>query len=293
MKIAIYGRPFSSGFDKNITTLFVLLEKHGVEYFIHESFFEFLMKKEKLSLKKAGAFKTHDDIIGNADIMFSIGGDGTFLEAVSIVQNYGIPIVGINTGRLGFLADISPGHIEDSLSAILNGHYKVEHRSLVELDLINSAWKGFACALNEVSIQKRYSTMITIHTYLDDTYLNSYWADGLIVSTPTGSTAYSMSVGGPIMTPDSNNFIISPMAPHNLTIRPVIVPDHNLIRIEVESRDDSFLLTLDSRTEIIKGEVQLRLKRADFTIKTLRIKDATFYNTLRNKLMWGVDKRNE
>jgi NAD+ kinase len=134
--------------------------------------------------------------------------------------------------------------------------------------------------------------MITIHTYLDDTYLNSYWADGLIVSTPTGSTAYSMSVGGPIMTPDSNNFIISPMAPHNLTIRPVIVPDHNLIRIKVDSRDNSFLLTLDSRTEIIEGKVQLRLKRADFTIKTLRIRDATFYNTLRNKLMWGVDKRN-
>jgi NAD+ kinase len=292
MKIAIYGRPFSSGFEKNISALFVLLEKHGVEYFIHEPFYEFLRKKEKLSFQKAGAFRTHDDIIGNADIMFSIGGDGTFLEAVSIVQNYGIPIVGINTGRLGFLADISPEHIEDSLSAILNGQYKVEHRSLVELDLINSPWEGFTCALNEVSIQKRYSTMITIHTYLDDTYLNSYWADGLIVSTPTGSTAYSMSVGGPIVSPDSNNFIISPMAPHNLTIRPVIVPDHNLIRIEVESRDNSFLLTLDSRTEIIEGEVQMRLKRADFTIKTLRIKDATFYNTLRSKLMWGVDKRN-
>lgn len=292
MKIAIYGRPFSSGFEKNISALFVLLEKHGVEYFIHEPFYEFLRKKEKLSFQKAGAFRTHDDIIGNADIMFSIGGDGTFLEAVSIVQNYGIPIVGINTGRLGFLADISPEHIEDSLSAILNGQYKVEHRSLVELDLINSPWEGFTCALNEVSIQKRYSTMITIHTYLDDTYLNSYWADGLIVSTPTGSTAYSMSVGGPIVSPDSNNFIISPMAPHNLTIRPVIVPDHNLIRIEVESRDNSFLLTLDSRTEIIEGKVQMRLKRADFTIKTLRIKDATFYNTLRSKLMWGVDKRN-
>jgi len=292
MKIAIYGRPFSSGFEKNISALFVLLEKHGVEYFIHEPFYEFLKKKEKLSFQKAGAFRTHDDIIGNADIMFSIGGDGTFLEAVSIVQNYGIPIVGINTGRLGFLADISPEHIEESLSAILNGQYKVEHRSLVELDLINSPWEGFTCALNEVSIQKRYSTMITIHTYLDDTYLNSYWADGLIVSTPTGSTAYSMSVGGPIVSPDSNNFIISPMAPHNLTIRPVIVPDHNLIRIEVESRDNSFLLTLDSRTEIIEGEVQMRLKRADFTIKTLRIKDATFYNTLRSKLMWGVDKRN-
>jgi NAD+ kinase len=292
MKIAIYGRPFSSGFEKNIKTLFVLLEKNEVEYFIHEPFYEFLLKKEKLSFQKAGSFKTHNDIIGNADIMFSIGGDGTFLEAVSIVQNYGIPIVGINTGRLGFLADISPEHIEDSLSAILNGDYKIEHRSLVELGLINSSWEGFACALNEVSIQKRYSTLITIHTYLDDTYLNSYWADGLIISTPTGSTAYSMSVGGPIVSPDSNNFIISPMASHNLTIRPVIVPDHNLIRIEVESRDNSFLLTLDSRTEMIKGDVQLRLKRADFTIKTLRIKDATFYNTLRNKLMWGVDKRN-
>lgn len=292
MKIAIYGRPFSSGFEQNIKALFILLEKQGVEYVIYKPFYDFLLKAEKLSLKKAGVFKIHDDLIGNADIMFSIGGDGTFLEAVSIVQNYGIPIVGINTGRLGFLADISPEHIEESLLAILQGQYKVEHRSLVELDLINSPWEGFTCALNEVSIQKRYSTMITIHTYLDNTYLNSYWADGLIVSTPTGSTAYSMSVGGPIVTPDSNNFIILPMASHNLTMRPVIVPDHIMIRIEVESRDNSFLLTLDSRTEIIEGEVQLRLKRADFTIKTLRIKDATFYNTLRNKLMWGVDKRN-
>ena len=292
MKIAIYGRPFSSGFEKKISALFLLLEKHGVEYFIHEPFYEFLMKREGLTFRKAAVFRTHDDITGNADIMFSMGGDGTFLEAVTIVQDYGIPIVGINTGRLGFLADISPEHIEDSLSAILKGQYHVEHRSLVALELIDATWDGFACALNEVSIQKRYSTMITIHTYLDDAYLNSYWADGLIVSTPTGSTAYSMSVGGPIMTPDSNNFIISPMAPHNLTIRPVIVPDHHAIRIEVESRDDSFLLTLDSRTEIIEGAVQIRLKRAGFTIKTLRIKDATFYNTLRNKLMWGVDKRN-
>jgi NAD+ kinase len=292
MRIAIYGRPFSSGFEKKISALFVLLEKHGVEYFIHEPFYEFLRRQEGLTFHRAGVFRTHDDIIGHADIMFSMGGDGTFLEAVSIVQDYGIPIVGINTGRLGFLADISPEHIEDSLSAILQGQYHVENRSLVELTMLDATWKGFACALNEVSIQKRYSTMITIHTYLDDAYLNSYWADGLIVSTPTGSTAYSMSVGGPIMTPDSNNFIISPMAPHNLTIRPVIVPDHHAIRIEVESRDDSFLLTLDSRTEIIEGKVRILLKRADFTVRTLRIKDATFYNTLRNKLMWGVDKRN-
>ena len=271
----------------------MLLEKQGVEYFIimHLSM-NSSWRKEKLSFQKAGIFKTHDDIIGNADIMFSIGGDGTFLDAVSIVQNYGIPIVGSIPADWVSWQIFPPSILENSLSAIFNGHYKVEHRTLVELDLVNSVWEGFACALNEVSIQKRYSSMITIHTYLNDTYLNSYWADGLIVSTPTGSTAYSMSVGGPIVTPDSNNFIISPMASHNLTIRPVIVPDHNLIRIEVESRDDSFLLTLDSRTEIIEGNVSLHLKRADFTIKTLRIKDATFYNTLRNKLMWGVDKRN-
>ena len=292
MKIAIYGRPISSGFERTVSGLFKLLQENKVEVFIYRPFYDFLAGERNLNLMTELTFKTHKDILGNADIMFSVGGDGTFLEAVSILQDYGIPIVGINTGRLGFLADISPDHIESAVNSILQGKYKLEPRSLVQLELVNGEWEGFSCALNEISIQKRYSTMITIHTYLNDNYLNSYWADGLIISTPTGSTAYSMSVGGPIMSPDSENFIISPMAPHNLTVRPVIVPDNNLIRIEVESRDDSFLLTLDSRTEILKSNVQLLLKRAGFTIQTLRIKDATFYDTLRNKLMWGADKRN-
>ena len=292
MKIAIYGRPVSSGFEKTISGLFELLKNSKVEVFIHQAFHEFLVGERNLNLRTEGTFKSHEDIIGNADIMFSVGGDGTFLEAVTIVQDYGIPIVGINTGRLGFLADISPEQIETAVNSILMGKYKLEQRSLVQLELTHGKWEGYPCALNEISIQKRYSTMITIHTYLNDNYLNSYWADGLIISTPTGSTAYSMSVGGPIMSPDSENFIISPMAPHNLTIRPVIVPDNNVIRIEVESRDDSFLLSLDSRTEILKSNVQLVLKKAGFTIHTLRVRDATFYDTLRNKLMWGVDKRN-
>ena len=292
MKIAIYGRPISSGFESTISGLFEMLRKNKVDVFIYRPFHDFLVRERNLNPRTEGTFKTYEEIIGNADIMFSLGGDGTFLEAVSIVQDYGIPIVGINTGRLGFLADISPEGIESAVNLILKGKYKLEQRSLVQLELLNGEWEGFSCALNEISIQKRYTTMITIHTYLNDNYLNSYWADGLIISTPTGSTAYSMSVGGPIMSPDSGNFIISPLAPHNLTNRPVIVPDNNLIRIEVECRDDSYLLSLDSRTEIMKSNIHLQLKRAGFTIKTLRVRDATFYDTLRNKLMWGVDKRN-
>lgn len=280
------------GFEENIRNLFSFLEKEGKQVYIYKPFMDFLESENILRTEPAGFFNSHEDIIGNADIMISIGGDGTFLEAVTFVQDYGIPMVGINIGRLGFLADIPSDQIESSLTAIFNENYTVEHRSLVSLELMDHELGGFSCALNEISVQKKDASMITIHTYLNDFYLNSYWADGLIISTPTGSTAYSMSVGGPILTPDSRNFIISPMSPHNLTIRPLIVPDNNNIRIEVESRDDLFLLTLDSRTEIIKKHVQLNLKIADFTVKTLRIKNATFYDTLRNKLMWGVDKRN-
>jgi len=292
VKVAIYGRPVIRGNRDNISSLFSFLRKEGTELNIYKPFRDFLQSEKILQTDSDGIFNTHEEIIDNADIMISIGGDGTFLESVSIVQDYGIPIVGINTGRLGFLADIPSDQIEFSLSAILKHEYTIENRSLVKLNLIGMELGGFCCALNEVSVQKRHASMITIHTYLNDVYLNSYWADGLIISTPTGSTAYSMSVGGPILTPDSDNFIISPMAPHNLTIRPLIVPDSNSFRIEVESRDDSYLLTLDSRTEILDGKVQLELKRAEFTVKTLRIKGATFYNTLRSKLMWGVDKRN-
>ncbi len=292
MKVAIYGRPVSMGFEENIERLFGFLEKEGIEVYIYQPYKEFLESKNILRSEPAGSFTMHEDIIGNADIMISLGGDGTFLDAVRIVQDYGIPMVGINTGRLGFLADIPSDQIESSLNSVLKGEYIIENRSLVKLELINNPFEGFSCALNEISVQKRDASMITIHTYLNDQYLNSYWADGLIISTPTGSTAYSMSVGGPILTPDARNFIVLPMSPHNLTIRPLIVPDDNNIRIEVESRDDSYLLTLDSRTEIVERHVQLKLERADFSVKTLRIKDATFYDTLRNKLMWGVDKRN-
>jgi NAD+ kinase len=292
MKIALYGRPFSSDCNKNITAFFHTLEENKTELYIFAPFLEFLNRDAGITPSVTGTFESHDDIPHDVQLMFSMGGDGTFLKTVAIIQDSGIPIAGINTGRLGFLANIPQENITSSIPAILQGHYSIEHRTLIRLELSEGTLDGFSCALNEVSIQKKYSSMITIHTYLDDVLLNSYWADGLIISTPTGSTAYSMSVGGPIVTPDSNNFIISPLAPHNLTIRPIVVPDNNIIKLKVDSRDSCFNLSIDSRSEIFKTNLEILIRRAEFTIKTIRTEGHTFYDNLRNKLMWGLDRRN-
>ena len=292
MKIALFGRPFSDDCKMNISAFFQILVDHKTELFIYGPFLDFLKQNTGVMPPIAGTFESHEDITNDVQFMFSIGGDGTFLKSVAIVQDYGIPIAGINTGRLGFLANITLENLTSSIEAIFQGHYSIEHRSLIKIALSEGALNGFSSALNEVSIQKRYSSMITIHTYLNDVLLNSYWADGLIISTPTGSTAYSLSVGGPIATPDSNNFIISPLAPHNLTVRPVIVPDNKIIRLKVDSRDSSFILSIDSRSEIFDSNLEIIIRRADFTIKTIRIEGNTFYDNLRNKLMWGLDRRN-
>jgi len=292
MKIALFGRPFSDDCKMNISAFFQILVDHKTELFIYGPFLDFLKQITGVMPPIAGTFESHEDIPNDVQFMFSIGGDGTFLKSVAIVQDYGIPIAGINTGRLGFLANITLENLTSSIEAIFQGHYSIEHRSLINIALSEGALNGFSSALNEVSIQKRYTSMITIHTYLNDVLLNSYWADGLIISTPTGSTAYSLSVGGPIVTPDSNNFIISPLAPHNLTVRPVIVPDNKIIKLKVDSRDSSFILSIDSRSEIFDSNLEIIIRRADFTIKTIRIEGNTFYDNLRNKLMWGLDRRN-
>jgi NAD+ kinase len=292
MKIALFGRPFSDDCKMNISAFFQIMVDHKTELFIYGPFLDFLKQNTGVMPPIAGTFESHEDIPNDVQFMFSIGGDGTFLKSVAIVQDYGIPIAGINTGRLGFLANITLENLTSSIEAIFQGHYTIEHRSLIKIALSEGALNGFSNALNDVSIQKRYTSMITIHTYLNDVLLNSYWADGLIISTPTGSTAYSLSVGGPIVTPDSNNFIISPLAPHNLTVRPVIVPDNKIIRLKVDSRDSSFILSIDSRSEIFDSNLEIIIRRADFTIKTIRIEGNTFYDNLRNKLMWGLDRRN-
>jgi NAD+ kinase len=292
MKIALFGRPFSHECKINISALFHTLAEYKAELFVFGPFLDFLKRDAGIIPVISGTFESHEDIPRDVQFMFSIGGDGTFLKSVAIVQDYDIPIAGINIGRLGFLANITLEQMTSSIKAIFEGHYSIENRTLIRIDLSEGALGGFSYALNEVSIQKRYTSMITIHTYLNDLLLNSYWADGLIISTPTGSTAYSLSVGGPVVTPDSNNFIISPLAPHNLTVRPVIVPDNKIIRLKIDSRDSSFILSIDSRSEIFDSNLEIIIQRADFTLKTIRIEGNTFYDNLRNKLMWGLDKRN-
>jgi len=292
MKIALYGRPFAEDCRKNISELFRILKDNKTELIIYKPFLEFLRSQAKIIPDAAGTFQSHEDLNRDVEFMFSIGGDGTFLNTIAIVQDYGIPIAGVNTGRLGFLANITVDNLSSSIQAIFQGHYSIEHRSMIRLDLSDGSLSGFCCALNDVTIQKRYSSMITIHTYLNDVLLNSYWADGLIISTPTGSTAYSLSVGGPIATPDSCNFIISPLAPHNLNVRPVIVPDSKVIRLKIENRDSSFILSMDSRVEILDSNPEIIIRRADFDVNTIRIEGNSFYDNLRYKLMWGLDRRN-
>jgi NAD+ kinase len=227
------------------------------------------------------------------DILITIGGDGTILDTITSVGSSNIPILGINTGRLGFLANNAKENVEHVIDLLLAGDYFLEKRSLLSLNTDDNLFEQYNFAMNEITIHKKdSSSMIQLHTYVDDLFLNTYWSDGLIISTPTGSTAYSLSCGGPILDPKSKNFIINPIAPHNLTARPIIIPDDSKIRIEVEGRDEEFLVTLDSRSKTITNKYQLNISKADFTINLVQFGNQNFYKTIRNKLYWGQDKRN-
>ncbi len=227
------------------------------------------------------------------DFVFSIGGDGTFLETVTFVKDSGIPIVGINSGRLGFLADISKEEIVNALNEIIAGRFKIRKLDLLAAYTSDGEFNSLNFALNELAITKiDSSAMITIHTYLNEIYVNSYWADGLIISTSTGSTAYSLSVGGPILHPETSDFIITPIAPHNLTVRPMVVPNNLEVTLKIEARAGKYLASIDSRSQILDENVVIHVKKASFKINVVELSDQSFYATLRNKLMWGVDKRN-
>lgn len=231
--------------------------------------------------------------LSGVDLMLSIGGDGTFLEAVTLVRDSQIPIAGINSGRLGFLAAIAKEEIQEAVLDIVNGRYLVRELDLLEAQTEGNRFGKFNFALNELAIAKRdSSSMITIHTYIDGEFLNSYWADGLIVATATGSTAYSLSVGGPIMHPASSSFIVSPIAPHNLNVRPLVVPNHVSITLKVDARGGFYLASLDSRSEVLGEEITIQVRKADFKVCVVERFKTSFYSTLRNKLMWGADKRN-
>jgi len=289
MKVAVYGTSLSDEF----VPVLQFLKINNVEVQLFKPFYSFLVEDLKTTPYYTGFFHSYADFDEGNEFIFSVGGDGTFLHSVLNIRNFDIPVVGVNSGRLGFLADISAEQVRDALSNILNKKYSVIERSMLQVDFEGRRNLDFNYALNEITVLKTdSSSMINISAYVGKELLNNYWADGLIIATPTGSTAYSLSVGGPILTPDSENFVITPLAPHNLTIRPIVVPDHYEITLKVESRGKQFLTSVDFRSVPVELSTTLKVKKASFSLKTLQLPEQTFFNTLRNKLMWGVDRRN-
>lgn len=269
------------------------LNTHDVETIIYRPFDTFLTREMNFTPHVDGFFSSHEDFSPDTSLVFSIGGDGTFLHSFLTVRNSNIPIAGVNSGRLGFLADIGRNHVIDGLTSILEGKYTIVERSLLEVNLFGAPNFDFNYALNEMTVLKTdSSSMINITTCINGEFMNSIWADGLIIATPTGSTAYSLSVGGPILAPDAANFVINPIAPHNLTVRPVVVPDHYELTLKVEGRGNQFLTSLDSRSIAVPLSATLTIRKADFRVRTLHLPGQTFFQTLRHKLMWGADNRN-
>ncbi|MDB9754984.1 NAD kinase [Winogradskyella sp.] len=292
MKVAVYGQNYTKeATQKAFEILLEVLLDSKVDTYIEASF----LSQQNNKAKNSTLVKTFNSLDTSYDLLISIGGDGTILRAITYVRDLGIPIVGINTGRLGFLATIQTDEIAKALAQIFKGNYKISERSLLSVqtspehsDILDTNF-----ALNEIAISRKNTTsMITVETHLNDEYLTSYWADGLILSTPTGSTGYSLSCGGPVITPDANNFALTPIAPHNLSARPLIIPDNTSVKLKVTGREDQFLMSLDSRIVTLSNTTTVTVKKADFVIKMVELLDETFLDTLRKKLLWGEDRRN-
>lgn len=293
MKIAVYGREFQPAVIPFVEQLIDFLLSRKVTLYVVEEFHQYL-SEQGIRHNCFLTYKESDKLDQDIQLMLSLGGDGTMLAAVSIVGDSGIPVAGINFGRLGFLASINKNDIQASLSAILDQDYYLEKRALLSVQSPDSPLFGEKhYALNDITVF-RYdsSAMITVEALLDNELLNSYWSDGLIIATPTGSTAYSLSCGGPIIMPRSNNFVITPMSPHNLNVRPVVISSDSVLDLKIESRSGQYLLTCDSRTEAFSTDIRLQVRKADFEINLIRLKNDSFFETLRNKLLWGLDARN-
>ncbi|MBL7729988.1 MAG: NAD kinase [Chitinophagaceae bacterium] len=292
MKAAIYSRVFEDGQQNDVQQFFDELAVQKIEPVIFSSFFEQIKNKINLPADTR-TFEGTEDLTNDIEFIISLGGDGTLLDTITLVQNKKISIVGVNFGRLGFLAGIGREEVRRAVKAIAGRTYVTDSRTLIHVDASIPMFGNVPYALNEFSIHKRdVASMIKIHTYLNGEFLNTYWADGLIVATPTGSTGYSLSCGGPIVFPDSGSFVITPVAPHNLNVRPIIVPDSNIISFVIESRSEQIICALDSRREIIGKDVQLAVKKESFEVSLVRLSENNFLQTLRNKLTWGLDKRN-
>lgn len=292
MNVAIYTRKINKSDVAFIETLLEHFKQLGWTPIFQKELLEQLVKKAGFN-KAHKSFNSYKDFTTGIDLAISIGGDGTFLKMVNYIRSSCVPIMGINTGRLGFLANTSRDDLEMVLEKVKNKEYVYQERSLLKVTTDENIFGDDNFALNELAVHKKdTSSMITVHAHLDEKYLNSYWADGLIVATPTGSTAYSLSCGGPIITPGCAVHILSPIAPHNLNVRPVVVPDHMPIKLTVDGRDRKYLLTLDSTSKSIKNGAEVYLEKANFMINVIKFEENNFLDTIRNKMMWGLDRRN-
>jgi NAD+ kinase len=292
MKVAIYSRVFEQEQKEDVERLLGQLQKHKIQPVLFHDFYEQI--KDTIQLPDVPQlFHNAEQLDETFECVISLGGDGTLLDTVILVRNKKIPLLGINFGRLGFLASIGREELNTAVEALVNHTFVKDERTLIQADSNSNLFDDTPYGLNEFAIHKLdTSSMIKIHAYLNGEFLNTYWADGLIVASPTGSTGYSLSCNGPVVFPDSGSFVITPVAPHNLNVRPIVVPDNNVISFEIEGRTDSFLCTLDSRKAIVKKDVQIAVKKADFKINLLRLNEKNFLQTLRNKLSWGLDRRN-
>lgn len=293
MKVAVYSQYYKPEDKKYIKQLLAILQQNNIACSIHKILHEGL-KKEK-EVEKLPIFSHHSELNSSFHFLFTIGGDGTILRASTLVRDKKIPIVGINTGRLGFLATVQKEEIEDAVKNLLCENFKIKERSLLNVTTTPKTedLKELGFALNDVSVsRKNTASMITVKTHIDDEYLTSYWADGLIIATPTGSTGYSLSCGGPVITPTSKNFVLTPIAPHNLNARPLVIPDETKITLNVNSREKEFLLTLDSRIVSLNCNTSVIIKKTNFNLQIVEINKQTFLKTLREKLLWGQDARN-
>ncbi len=292
MKIAFFGKTLEPAFIDNFRLLIDILDEKATGFQVFEPFYRKMQGliefKKPVNIIQSGQQPDKDTYC-----MISVGGDGTLLDTITIIQDSGIPVLGINTGRLGFLSAISTDEIAYAAKALISGDYSIDKRAMLQLLSPSKIFEDFNYALNELTVLKRdNSTMISISAYVDDLFLNTYWADGLIVATPTGSTGYSLSCGGPIISPESQNFVITPIATHNLTVRPIVIPDSSKVKLKISGRTQDYLVVLDSRSKPLNSTTELIIQKGPFVTNLICIGQKDFYKTIRNKLAWGLDKRN-
>ncbi|GAB3936271.1 NAD kinase [Mucilaginibacter myungsuensis] len=291
MRIAIYGRQFNDSALPFIQQVFDSLSQHGVDIYVHHLLEGHL--EGRIVTAHYNVLQETTPLKGFIDLFVTIGGDGTLLDMVTLIRDSGVPVIGINFGRLGFLASVNKNDIAAAIYAVVNKQYTLDSRALLRIESDGKIFGDDNFAVNDITIHKRDdAAMITIHAYLNGEILNSYWGDGIIISTPTGSTAYSLSCGGPIMFPQANSFSITPIAPHNLNVRPVVLPDDSVLTFKVELRSSNYLVSCDSRTAVINDTIEFKIYKADFELNLVRLNNESYLTTLRNKLLWGIDVRN-